>query len=413
MQQRKVATVEEDKSDATIAESTVTPYDTPRSTPVQGLTQGPDYRHEASYDIPRSCKGPGLPPGIEYRYEWCSPIPEAPQSHYEMDTREELSSTSPDASAQPNVDQSIYQVPRSVAANSNQSNNQDEISAENTDGKIDIYSNLDFSHPGIDTRQAHSEQKMATKVTGATTADEKNSKVLRPYTSSSSIEEPISTVDPELLVSLGLEEVVSHVPKRQDGAEQSVVAEKTGQISLVPPPRIPRSQTVASPPAQGGVSRPAISSGVRKPPPPPPQKPKLKNFNEKRNLPRVTEQERDDSSLIKQQNRDSAASIQALQNRPLPSAPGVIPQSTTRFPRPPPPPPAPYSRKQPVSSSNAEKPSVHRATVVGRPLPGSQHRTHMWTHKHTYRDVHPHPHPHPHPHTQTHPHPHPHTQTYT
>lgn len=379
--------VDEDSSNVACTGPAVPRYNIPNSDGGQGLSRGFQYHFDSPYDIPKGCSG--LPAGIERRYEWCNPIRDAPQNHYEMDTREEPTSDSADAPAQPVVNLSIYQVPSSIAVNSNLSNNQDHAesgSAQATSYKVDIYSNLEFSPPpGVKVQQALDEQHVDASI--ATTTERPSPKALRTLASSSSIDEPISTVDPELVASLNVEEM-SHVPSRGDDDEQSVTAERRGQSSLVPPPRIPRSHTVASPAVQEHC-RPTPVSSIRKPPPPPPPPlTKLQGLHEAHTVARLhgqLKQEAGHGPLAKKQS-DLAATVSSVQNRPLPSPPsnrksplhprpGVASHSTTRVNRPRPPPP-PYHRKPPVST---EKSSINQGTVDGKSLPGIQHAAHTRT----------------------------------
>ena len=390
--------------------SAVAECDSPRAAGGRALPKGLAY-HFNSYDIPKGCRGPGLPPGIDRRYEWCNPVRETPkdpvqevsQNHYKVDTREESASGAADASTPLSEDMSIYQVPRSIAVNSNLSNNQNHSDgdggAPNTRSKVDIYSSLLFSPPPDALVYQAPLQQQSEATTATATPDGPSTKVLRTFTSTSSTNEPISTIDPELLVSLKMEEM-SHAPSggsANDNSGQAVTAGGEEQSTLVPPPRIPRLHTVASPAVQESAAmlkKTAPVSPIRKPPPPPPPvyRKKPKNLHS----PHATVEfhgqpprEASHDPLVKQLS-DPAATVSSVRNRPLPSPPlekrshqqpGIASQSPTRIRRTPPPPPPPFVRRQ---ARSAEKSSNHRA-VVAKPVTGTQH-THTCTDAHTHTD---------------------------
>ena len=414
---KKSPTVAKDGGNVGYTGSAVAECDSPRAAGGRALPKGLAYQLN-SYDIPKGCRGPGLPPGIDRRYEWCNPVRETPknpvretpknpvrevsQNHYKMDTREEPASRAADATAPSSEDLSIYQVPRSIAVNSNLSNNQDHSDgdgAPNTRSKVDIYSSLLFSPPPDVNVYQTPIQQQSEATTATTTPDRPSPKVLHTFTSTSSTNEPISTIDPELLVSLNMEEG-SHVPSggsADDNSGRAIAAEAGEQSPLVPPPRIPRLHTVASPAVQESAAmhkKTTPVSPIRKPPPPPPPvyRKKPKSLHSPHATVEFHGQPRREASHnpLAKQLSDPAATVLSVQNRPLPSPPlekrshlqpGVASQSPTRIHRAPPPPP-PFVRRQ---ARSAEKSSNHGA-VVAKSLTGTQH-THMHRHTHTHTDT--------------------------
>lgn len=304
-------------------------------------------------------------------------------------------SDTPSAAAPPVEDLGIYQVPRSIAVNSNLSNNQNHRvggSAQNASSRVDIYSNMEFSPPpGASVQQASFEQQKEATAATIIPANDRSPKAVRTFTSTSSVDEPISTVDPELLVALDVEEK-SHAPSRGGDDSRTVPAEVKKQSPLLLPPRIPRSQTVASPAVQEAATkhtRPTPVSGIKKPRPPPPPvfRKNLKSLHTPHSPVGLNgeQREKNDPAPLVKQLSDPAVARPSVRNRPLPSPPtdrkpphqpGIVSQSPTGFRRPPLPPP--YLKKQPGS---AEK-SSNQGAVGGKSSPGIQHTQ---THTHTYR----------------------------